>query len=159
MKISIYAVMLLTAVWVILVEKFTLPLLAIGVAISSCSLYLYHRFLPLPRITNINLLRLTIYPFYLIRELYLSAFSAIKLIIAGADVDVIEVKTKISNHFLQTMLANSVTLTPGTISLELKNDKITVLLLKRKTENHEEAQKSGEAAIRKLEKFLLKTQR
>jgi len=159
MKIAIYAVILLTAVWIILVEKITLPLLAVGVAVSSCSLFLYHHFLPLPRITNINLLRLTLYPFYLIGELYLSAFSAIKLIIAGADVDVIEVKTKISNRFLQTMLANSVTLTPGTISLELKDGKITLLLLKRKIDNHEEAQKAGEAAVYKLEKFLLKTQR
>jgi len=159
MKSIIWAAMLLTVVWMVLVEKFTLPLLAAGVVISAGSLYIYHRFLPLPGITDINLLRLALYPFYLIVELYVSAFGVIKLIIAGAAVDVIEVKTGISNRFLQTMLANSITLTPGTISLELRDGRIRVLLLKRKTESHEEAQKTGEATIHKLEKLLLKAQR
>jgi len=151
--------MLLTAVWVILVEKFSLPLLAAGIVVSAVSLYVYRRFLPFPRITGISHFRLTLYPFYLIGELFVSAFRTIKLIATGADVDVVDVKTRISNSFLQTMLANSVTLLAGTVSLDMKDDRITVLLLKRKNENHEEAQKTGEAVIHKLEKFLLKTQR
>jgi multicomponent Na+:H+ antiporter subunit E len=159
MKNTIFAVMLLTAVWVILVESFSLPLLAAGVVISAGSLYIYHRFLPLPKITGINFLRLALYPFYLIGELYLSAFGAMKLIVKGASVDVVEVKTRISNSFLQTMLANSVTLTPGSISLDLKDNRISILLLKGKAENHEEAQKAGEALIHKLEKILIKAQR
>jgi len=159
MKNTIYAAALLTAVWVILAEKFTIPLLAAGVFIGAGSLFLDRRFLPLPKIAAVKLLRLTLYPFYLFVELYLSAFSAVKMIVAGADAEVIEVKTRISNSFLQTMLANSVTLTPGTISLDLKDGKLTVLLLKKKTESREDAQKAGEAVIQKFEKFLLKTQR
>jgi multisubunit Na+/H+ antiporter MnhE subunit len=159
MKNAVYATILLTAVWLILVEKITLPLLAVGIFVSAGSLYVYHRFLPFPKITGISLFRLTLYPFYLIGKLYLSAFKAIKLIVSGADVDVIEVKTEISNSFLQTMLANSVTLIPGATSLELKDGIITVLLLKKKTNNHEETKKAGEAMIHKLENFLLKAQR
>ena len=158
-KNMLYIILLLTAAWIILVESFTVPLLAAGLAISAGCLYIYHRFLPLPKITNINLLRLTLYQFYLIGQLYLSAFSAIKLMLRGAGVDIIEVKTGISNDFLQTILANSVTLTPGSISLDLKDDKISILLLKGKTEGHAETQRSGEAMINRLEKILIKAER
>jgi len=159
MKNAIYTTILLTTIWLILVEKITLQLLAVGILVSAGSLYIYHRFLPFPKVTGISLFRLTLYPFYLIGKLYLSAFSAMKLIVSGADVDVIEVKTKITNSFLQTMLANSITLTTGAISMELKDGIITVLLLKKKTNNHEETQKAGEAMVHKLENFLLKAQR
>ena len=159
MKNAIYVTILLTAVWVILIEQFTLPILAVGIIVSAGSLYIYRRFLPFPKMTGINFLSLALYPFYLIGKLYVSAFKAIKLIVSGADVDVIEVKTKISNSFLQTILANSITLIPGAISLELKDGIITVLLLKKKTNNHEETKKAGEAMIHKLENFLLKAQR
>ena len=158
-KNALYVILLLTAAWIILVESLTVPLLAAGLAVSAGCLYIYHRFLPLSKITNINLLRLTLYQFYLSGQLYLSAFSAIKLILTGAGVDIIEVKTKISNNFLQTILANSVSLTPGSISLELKDDKISILLLKGETESHAEAQRAGEALINKLEKILIKAER
>ena len=158
-KNTLYTIILLTAAWIMLVERFTLPLLAAGFAISAICLYIYHRSLPLPEIAGINLLRLALYPLYLIWELYLSAFGAIKLVLTGAGVDVIEVKTRITNSFLQTMLANSVTLTPGTISLDLKDDRISILMLKGKAESHGDAQKAGEALISRLERFLIKAQK
>ena len=148
----------LTAVWIILFEKFTVPLMAAGVVVSAGCVYICNRLLPLPKTANIKTFGLIIYPFYLIIQVYLSAFNAIKLILTGVDVDFIEVKTKLSNNFLRTILANSITLTPGSVSLELKDDTITLLWLKGKTESHQDAEKAGESIKSKLERILLRAE-
>jgi multicomponent Na+:H+ antiporter subunit E len=134
--------------------------LAIGIVLSFGVIFICHRLLPLPKILkDINLFKIVFYPFYLVVQVYLSAFNAIKLIFTGADASIIEVKTQLSNSFLKTILANSITLTPGSISLEIKDDAIILLWLKRKKESQQDAQKAGESITRRLEKILLKAQR
>jgi len=90
---------------------------------------------------------------------YLSGFNAIKLIITGADAGTIEVKTQLSSGFLRTLLANSITLTPGTVSLDLNNDTITVLLLTGKTNAGKDTEDTAASIKGTLEKMLLKVQK
>ena len=146
----------LSVIWLILLEGFTILNLATGIVISAISVYICHILLPLPKIAhNINLFRFVLYPFYLVGQVYLSAFNAVKLVFTGADVDIIEVQTKIANPFLRTILANSITLTPGSVSLELKDNQITMLWLKGKKESHQDAEKAAGLIKRKLEKKLI----
>ena len=141
----------------ILAEGFTVATIAVGLAMSAGVLYVSNKLIPLPGTAkNIKFFWVAIYPFFLIGQIYLSAFNAIKLIFTGAEVDIIKVKTKISSNFLRTMLANSITLTPGTISLELQDDEITVLLLKRRNDKN---QVEGDSTKGKMESLLLKAER
>ena len=80
-----------------------------------------------------------------------------KLILMGASTNVVVTKTSITNNFLRMLLANAITLTPGTATLNMEEDELTVLYLKLK--NTEDEQDPGEAAKGGLERFLIKIQK
>ena len=157
---TVFAALGLALLCLILLEGFTAMNLAISVAAGIISMVMYRRLLPLPPSSKgINLLKFALYPFYLVGQVYLSAFSAVKLIFTKADVAIITVKTELTNSLLRTILANSITLTPGSVSLELNDDTITLLWLKNKKDSPQDAQKAGETIKRKLEKMLLKAEK
>ena len=156
---TVYTILLLTIIWVILCESITIFSVLTGIGISACCVYFYYHFLPFPKISGINFFRLALYPFYLLGQVYLSAFNAIKLILTGANVSTIEVKTQISNALLRTLLANSITLTPCTVSLELNDDTITVLLLSGKVNGRQDTENAVASIKNTLEKMLLKAQK
>jgi len=157
--VVLYAVILLTGIWIILSESITVVTAVSGAVISIACVFISTKMLPVQKIKNVKISRLILYLFYLFGQIYLSAFKVIKFIFTGADVDIINVKTKISNSFLQTILASSITLPPGTISLELKDNVITVLRLKSRTKDFCDAETAGEAIKGKFEKMLLKMQK
>jgi len=157
-KNNIYSIAALIIVWVILRETFTLSTVIVGVILSIACVYFYHKYLPLKRVSNVNFLRLTFYVFYLIGQIYLAGFYVIKLIIRGAKADVIELKTKVTNESLKVLLADSITLTPGSILLDLDDENITLLCLKEKndTRNLEDMDNFLKG---RLENQLLKVQK
>ena len=152
-------VLLLTLTWIVLSESISLQTAASGIAISILSMLIFRRFLPLPSTLKLNPIRFIVYLFYLFGHMYISAIKAIMLIFKKSEYGIIKLKTQISNHFLQTMLANSITFTPGTISLDLEDNVITVLLLRDSSQSREESLKSAEAAKCSLEKLLLKAEK
>ena len=158
-RITFFAILLLTLLWVILRENITVPEAVTG-AIAGCAcLFFCRKYLPFSKIENIRPLRLALYPFYLIGQVYLAGIGAIKIILTNADAEIIEVKTQVKNPFLRTILANSITLIPGSVSLELKDDAITVLWLKSKSNDSTHALNAGESIKNKLERKLLKIER
>jgi len=156
---TLYAIFLLTAVWVILCENFSLFSVITGVIISAGCLLFCRKLLPFPKIKSINLFRLAIYFLYLITQMYLAGILIIKIILTGADTDVIKVKTQIKSGFLRTLLANSITLIPGTVSLDAQDGAITVLHFKEKADQSRNPEKIGQEIKGGLEKMLLKMQK
>jgi multicomponent Na+:H+ antiporter subunit E len=156
--IVIFAVILLAGTWVILSEDISVITIISGIVIGILCIYISNKLLPAQKIKNIKVFRLIIYIFYLFIQIYLSAFKVLKLIFTGARVDIVYVKTKIKNSFLQTMLANSITLPPGTISLDLKDSTITVLRLTNEKDDQDE-EIAGEVIKGKFEKMLLKMEK
>ena len=158
-RTTICIILILTVLWIVLRENVSIPTVASGIAISAACLFFCRKFLPFSKIKNLKLLRLCLYPFYVIGQIYLAGFKTIKMIITGADADIIEIKTRLSDIFLQTILSNTITLIPGSISLELKDNAITVLWLKDKSKDLQHAQNTGESIKGKLERILLKIER
>ena len=158
-KNRIYLIIILTLVWIILSEGYSIRILVMGILFSAGCVYYCYKFLPLNKITGVNVIRFIMYPFYLIGQIYLAGIQAIKLILTDPKVDIVEIKTKITNDFLRVILANSITLTPGTVSLELQDERITVLWLREKTSNGKDIDNAGELIKGKLEKKLLKAQK
>ena len=156
---TIYLVIILSFVWLLLTESFTLPLMAASIVISVCCIFFCYSLLPEYKKLNFKLFRLIIYFLYLFGQMYIAAFKAIVFIIKGAEVNIIEVKTQISDVFLRTVLAKSITLTPGSISLELKNDMIMVLLLDNKKLNKLESENKANSINNSLEKILIKAEK
>ena len=154
-KNSIYIIVALAIVWIILREQFSLFDVVAGLALGVACLYFYRKFLPLGDIQNVSFLKLIGYPFYLIGQIYLSGWYVIKIIFTGARVEVVDIDTTLKNDTLRVILADSITLTPGSILLELKDNILTLLWLRsinapESTENAGTMLKSG------LEDMLLK---
>ena len=132
---NIVKIALLTLLWVVLREEITAFNIVSGLLIGVGAITYSRKFLPLSKIKNVNFIRLIPYVFYLLGQVYLSGFYVIKIILQGkARAEIVQVKTLITNPTLRVILADSITLTPGSILLDLSEDKITVVLLMSKDE-------------------------
>lgn len=159
MKSSVFSLFALTLVWVILSEAFSPRVIITGIIASVICLYFCRKHLPSSKLGNVSFFRMALYPFYLIGQIYLSAFTVIKIILTGAKVDVIETDTTITNKFLRDVLSISITLTPGSILLDSEGEKITVLRLRGKNAVDDDRETAGALLKGKLEKALLKIQK
>ena len=132
--------------------------LIIGAGVSIVCVYYSRKFLPLKGITNVSFLRLFLYLFYLLKEIYVAGFHVIGIIIKGqARTDIVTMRTKITNETLRIVLADSITLTPGSVLLDLTDDNITVVWLRG--EDEPEEVDSAEALLMDgLENALIKAQ-
>ena len=157
-KHMIFAVPALTLLWVILMEELSIMSVALGVLTGIIVTLFSRRFLPYQQIENVNFFKLLTYPFFLIGQTYVAGFMVIKIFIKGAVVDIVTVKTKLKNETLRVILADSITLTPGSILLDLDENNITLLWMKDK-ETKTDPEIAGELLKGKLEKRLLKAER
>ena len=131
-KINIVLMLVLTLVWVILIENFSLFTIATGLLISGCCVFFSSRFLPLERIKGVSFSKLAFYPFYLIGQVFVSATYVSKIVFKGGKIDIVKIRTNIKNDSIRVMLADSVTLTPGSVMLELEGENMTILWLRQK---------------------------
>lgn len=146
--------------WIILVEEISTRALGTGFLVSVGSVYFAQHNLPLKKITGVNFFRLALYAFYLIGEIYKAGFVVIKLVLTGAKVDIVETKTALTNDFLRVVLGASITLTPGTISMDLTEDNIKIIWLRAlDAPPVSELQDPGDLIKGELEKRLLKVQK
>jgi len=130
----IYDVIVLTLVWIILREYFSVFTVVAGIGVSIGCIWFYHKYIPLKEILKANYLKLFLYFLYLIGQVYYAGFFVIKVILTGGKVDIVDVKTKLTDETLRVMLADSITLTPGSILLDLKGDTLTLLWLREKSD-------------------------
>ena len=158
MKRSAFAVVALTVVWLIFTENFSVINAAVGAFISVGCLYFVGRFLPLKGQDNVDFGKLATFPFYLIAQIYVAGFHVIKIVLAGSKVDIVTLDTKITDEALRVILVDSITLTPGSILLDLDKEKITLLWIRDK--NLPGDQKTADEQLKsRLENRLLKAQK
>jgi len=131
--------------------------IVIGAAVSFACVFFCRRYMPAPKYEKIKLFRFLIYLVYLVGQVYKAGISCIGIVFRGAQVKVVEVRTPLKNRFLRTILANSITLVPGSVTLDLKGDKLTVLWLNKKDANLDGIEDVGDAVKGKLERMLDKT--
>ena len=163
MKKSYFVVVLaLTLAWMILIESFSLLGLFSGLFIGASCIYFSVRFLPLAKIKNVDFNKLVVYPFFLLGQVFLSATYVSKIIFTGAKIDIVNVETKIENDSIRVMLADSITLTPGSVMLDLEGGHMVILWLREKGSPEIEDMESHEVAKQiagKLEEKLIKAQK
>jgi len=150
--------MALTIVWLIFTEEISWPNTAIGVLASFICLHFVARFLPFKGLDNINFRKLAAFPFYLIAQIYVAGFQVIKTVLTGSKVDIVTVKTKITEEALKIILVDSITLTPGSVLLDLNDDKITLLWIRGKNTPGDPTT-ADELLKSRLERRLLKAQK
>ena len=160
LKTALFSAFVLFGAWLILTENFNVANIFIGAAVSALCVYAFRVWLPLPGLLlNVRFIKLIRFPFSLIKQIYIAGINAIKIIFTGADSEIITIGTDLKDTFLQTVLTNSITLTPGSVSLNLDDGRITILRLKRKDEKPRRPEEIEAEIKGPIERILLNAER
>ena len=126
-------IIILSIVWVVLFEQFSVLTFLVGLLMAILVVLFTDRFLLKGNYEHsymIGLGTLIKYGFRLLYEIIVAGIVVIPNIITGkADVQIINCKTKLTDELLIDILANSITLTPGTVTVEKSGSHLRVLAL------------------------------
>lgn len=119
--------------WVILNGKLTMEIAVFGIFIS-CGVYLFsYKFLDYDPIIEIKLIRklplIVAYLFILIREIIMATITMIGYIFNYRDIPepvIVHFNSPLKTEFAEYILATSITLTPGTIVVRLRDNEYQV---------------------------------
>ncbi len=119
---------LLFLMWIILNGKFTLEIALFGLAFSGAIYYFMIKHLE--HVSNEfklvkNFFRIVYYIIILVKEIALASFAVIKFILSREteiQPQIVFFRVPLKHNFTKTMLANSITLTPGTITVNIVGD-------------------------------------
>ena len=156
---NVLIVLALTCVWILLREDFTTTTIISGLFFSTITLFFCKKALPMGRVTDVRFSKLAMYPLFLIGQVYMAGFHVIKLIFTGASAEIIQVRTNIKNESLRILLVDSVTLTPGSVLINLDGGKFTLLWLKGKEDEALSIEERDELIKGRLEKWLIRAQK
>ncbi|WP_432666463.1 Na+/H+ antiporter subunit E [Wukongibacter baidiensis] len=125
---------ILLSFWLLLTFNFSLFNIFIGLVICSLVLiaskgvlysdngYIFKR---------MRILAMVKYLFNLLLEIYKSSFSYIvRIIKKDCEPFIVEVELDVTDPLIISIISNSITLTPGTLTIDVQNNKLTVLTLK-----------------------------
>jgi len=129
-RFKLSVLLLLTIAWIILVEELSVRSVLMGVGVALLCMYFSSKFLPSREDKDVRFSKLLTYPLFLIGQIYAAGISVIKILIKGPVVDIVTVKTNLKSEALRVLLADSITLTPGSILLDLRNKDITLLWIR-----------------------------
>ena len=120
-------------IWVIFNGQFTLEIAAFGAAIAGIMYWFICRFFNYDPKTDLflgkRLFQILHYVFVLVREIIKANFEVIRMITSSRyeiEPAVVRFKTDLKTSFTRILLANSITLTPGTITVTLEEDEYVV---------------------------------
>ena len=119
--------------WIIFNGRITLEILLFGAVIStvmSCFICKYMNYNP-QKEKNFyrNILPFCGYLFLLIKEILIANIAVFRLILNGNEVVepiIVRIKPDLKSEFLRVILANSITLTPGTITVSISEEELVV---------------------------------
>ena len=124
---------LLTFIWCVLNGNFDIPTILGGIFVSFITFFLLKLIQPDVKKTytyDISVFRLIFFIFIVFKEIYVSAFKAIKHILKDEiNPQFVSTSSRIKRPWLQALIANSITLTPGTVTIHLHEGNYTILWL------------------------------
>jgi len=157
LKNFIYLFFILFVIWLFLTTSFHWQELCVGIFISlTLALYLHKNYLELglPKITIKKIIYFIMYIIVLLIEIVKANFDvAYRVLHPSLPIKpgIVVIKTKLKQDIAKTILANSITLTPGTFTLDIEEDELLIHWIYVRTEDEMEATKIiGE----KFEKYL-----
>jgi len=152
---TIFVMIALTFVWIVLMEEVSWQNAAIGMFMSMLCSHFIGKFLNFEEIRNVNFYKLIVYPFWLLGRIYVDAFYLIKMILTDSKWGITTHRLKLDNEPLRNMLADSITLTPGSVYLEREGENITLLCI---GDRKKPGYSTAEDDLRSIERMLIKSQ-
>lgn len=124
---------LLLLIWFIFNGKITMELTILGILLCACIYFFICRFMDYSPKKDIRLMRRSVLFLYYIAALIVEIIKAniqvIHFVVADREIVepvIVEHKTRLKTDLGRVLLANSITLTPGTITISLKDDKLLI---------------------------------
>lgn len=152
-KINYKLFILLYAFWILLTLNFQLINLIVG-CIASIIVTIFSYGVLFDTGSKFKFPKALIilrYILILIFEIYKSSFShMLRIIKKDCNPIIVEVKLDLTDPFLITLISNSITLTPGTITVDTDKNKLTVLSIKDYGENGNRISKDIKEKFEKL---------
>ncbi|MBC3900867.1 Na+/H+ antiporter subunit E [Acetobacterium malicum] len=128
---TLVLVLIFTGIWLVLNESLAVSQLLIGLFFSAVSILFTNRYLLEDDYLDAYAIKpevLLHYSLYLFIQIYQSGFAAILKIIKGEDsVKIITYETCMSNELGICLLANAITLTPGTVTIDKNGHQLQIL--------------------------------
>lgn len=154
-KNTLFFVFFCTVFWCILHESFQPDKLIVGFVLSVFVVLFYERFLSLPYFSYHFPLRLAIpYILLLLFQIVKSGLGAVKILLKNeVSPTIVIIPSKLHNEWFRTLVANSITLTPGTVSIDMAKHYYVVLCLAPYGSNPEECYAQ---IVEPFEKLLMK---
>ena len=132
-------------VWCILYENISWSIAATGLVLGIIAAVFANSFLVTRQLSvayRLNLPVLIVILSVMLFRIFKAGISVIPLIITGkAKPGVIDIKTEVPEGLASTALANSITLTPGTVTIDKNGKELKVLWLNKSTNDPIEAAK------------------
>jgi multicomponent Na+:H+ antiporter subunit E len=152
------AVLCLTAIWIIFTETISLDNGVIGAGIATLTVLFTRKFLPAKIKGNFSFFRLVTFPFFLIGQIYVAGFQIIKVMFTGSKISIVTLKTELKEEALRVVLVDSITLTPGSILIDLEGEKV-ILLWIRGSREPDDLEYAERKLKKRLEQRLIKAQK
>ncbi|WP_066497214.1 Na+/H+ antiporter subunit E [Abyssisolibacter fermentans] len=147
-------IIILLLFFIILAESVNIETVVIGFVLSLIVCYLNRSFIKTNKTSSFSIFKVLYFVWYsliLIKEIIIANFKVAAIILKPnikISPNVISIKTSLKSKSYIAILANSITLTPGTLTIDIKDDRLDIhCLTKRDSENLKDL---------KLEKILLK---
>lgn len=159
MKIKNYfvAFVILFIVWTLINNTLDITILLIGFGLSLILSFFFCQKCNLfseIRLTPKAILYTFIYLFVFIGEMIKSNIDVARRVVSPSlpiNPGIVEVKTVLTSKMGRLILANSITLTPGTFTIEINEEKIYIHWIEVETHDSREA---TQKIVRKFEKYL-----
>lgn len=126
-------ILFLSLIWCLLNEKFDTNTFFIGIVVAIITFFVLKLIQPQNQTIysyNISIISLIKFTFVLIKNIYKSTYETIVHILKDEiNPQFVSVSTKIKTPWLQALIGNAITLTPGTVTIHLLQGKYIVLWL------------------------------
>lgn len=145
-------------VYMVLVEKISWLNFAIGLAVSAVAIIFSNKYFLFDNYSNffpISILGFLLYFFYLAGNIMISGVKAAIMTVRGnAKLQFMYYESGLKNEFALNLLSNSITLTPGTVTVNRKENSLLIMQLTRAGENFD--RKSIEEFENKINKLVVR---
>jgi len=160
-KRTIFALLTLTLIWMVLSEGFSWQNAAVGMFVSMVCMHFIGKFFRhadvFEEIGEVNFFKIVWYPLWLVKRIYRDALFVVMMIVRGDALwGITKEDLHLKNESLRLMLAASITLTPGSVFVDLDEKSITLLCLGKPGEKGFPAVMRG---VRDIEGNLVKAER
>ena len=146
--------LLLFVLWLILTSNFQMSNILIGAVVSFSIALLYTKLFVHKAFEFISPVWLLVYLFVLLKSLIISNLQISKRILSRdmkLSPAIVAVKTNLESDWKKLLLANSITLTPGTLTLDIVDDTLFIHVIEyHEGSNKENITKEFEDIIAKI---------